>query len=205
MTVIHQSPFNDIEHYSNEAELEPEFIKKWCVPFYLSGLRKPIDLIENLAPLIPELDQTIVKKLLGDINWRTRITGAYFAAIMDLRSVEDIIGIHLLKSQVCNAGTGYCITLASFNTPNSIEYLKKYLTYYLTRKDLYFDQKDALSALYWTDKLNSTNEVEQYIELYYKWSSTTYPFDLESTFKLLEEQMNNLQMIKTFLARASGS
>lgn len=34
----------------------------------------------------------VVLKLLGDFNWRTRQTGAYFAAIQGYSEIIDIIG-----------------------------------------------------------------------------------------------------------------
>jgi len=196
-TVRHKSSFEELEHYSNEKKLEPDFIKKWCVPFYMFHINNTAEFIEKIKPMKAELNTGIVKNLLGDFNWRTRIVGAYFSTIMELKEVEDIIGIHLLKSQVCYAGTGYCLTLASFNTKNGIEYLKKYLDYYLTQKHLHFDQRDAMSALKWTDQLNGTNEMEKYLDLYKDWVSDKYAQDLELSFKGFESQMESLNKIKT--------
>ncbi|ARV08307.1 hypothetical protein BTO05_01115 [Winogradskyella sp. PC-19] len=196
-TIRHSSPFAELEHYSNENKLEAEFIKKWCVPFYMFGINKADEFIRNFEPIKAELNLEVVKKLLGDFNWRTRIVGAYFASIMEFKTVEDIIGIHLLKSQVCYAGNGYCLTLAKFNTQNGIEYLKKYLDYYLTRKDLHYDQTGAMMALKWTDKINGTNVMDDYLELYQEWTSRNYTPDINTKFQGFEQQMNNLKRIKT--------
>ncbi|WP_299124826.1 DUF6000 family protein [uncultured Tenacibaculum sp.] len=195
-TIRHLSSFEELEHYSNEKELEVDFIKKWCVPFYMFQINNTNEFIEKLEPIKADLNTEVVKGLLGDFNWRTRIVGAYFSMIMDLKEVEDIIGTHLLKSQVCYAGTGYCLTLASFNTQKGIEYLKKYLDYYLTQKHLYFDQTDAMSALKWTDRLNGTNEIEKYLDLYEDWIPNKYSYDLEKSFKGFESQMESLNQIK---------
>ncbi|WP_250436604.1 DUF6000 family protein [Hanstruepera flava] len=196
-TVRHKSSFEELVHYSNETKLEPDFIKKWCVPFYMFQINNTNEFIEKLKPIKDDLNTDVVKNLLGDFNWRTRIVGAYFSTIMDLKEVEDIIGIHLLKSQVCYAATGYCLTLASFNTKNGIEYLKKYLDYYLTQKHLHFDQRDAMSALKWTDQLNGTNEMEKYLDLYKDWVSDKYAQNLEHSFEGFESQMESLNKIKT--------
>ena len=51
----------------------------------------------------PEIDKSIVSQLLGDFNWRMRSVGARFATYMNYREFEDIIGVHLLKSEVCYA------------------------------------------------------------------------------------------------------
>ncbi|WP_050810839.1 DUF6000 family protein [Croceivirga radicis] len=196
-TVTHKSSFEELMHYSNGTKLEPDFIKKWCVPFYMFQINNTNEFIEKLKPIKDDLNTDVVKNLLGDFNWRTRIVGAYFSTIMDLKEVEDIIGIHLLKSQVCYAGTGYCLTLASFNTKNGIEYLKIYLDYYLTQKHLHFDQRDAMSALKWTDQLNGTNEMEKYLDLYKDWVSDKYAQNLEHSFEGFESQMESLNKIKT--------
>lgn len=197
VTVRHKSSFEELVNYTNGTKLEPDFIKKWCVPFYMFQINNTNEFIEKLKPIKDDLNTDVVKNLLGDFNWRTRIVGAYFSTIMDLKEVEDIIGIHLLKSQVCYAGTGYCLTLASFNTKNGIEYLKKYLDYYLTQKHLHFDQGDAMSALKWTDQLNGTNEMENYLDLYKDWVSDKYAQNLEHSFEEFESQMENLNKIKT--------
>jgi hypothetical protein len=196
-TIRHSSPFVKLEHYTNENKLEPEFIKKWCVPFYMFGINNVEEFIRNFEPIRAELNLEIVKKLLGDFNWRTRIVGAYFASIMEFKSVENIIGIHLLKSQVCYAGNGYCLSLATFNTQNGIEYLKKYLEYYLTRKDLHYDQSGAILALKWTDQINGTNEMDNYLDLYQEWTSGNNTQDINNKFQGFEQQMNNLKRIKT--------
>ncbi|WGH75776.1 DUF6000 family protein [Tenacibaculum tangerinum] len=196
-TVRHSSPFAELKHYSNETEITAEFIKKWCVPFYMFGINNSEKFNQNLKPIRAELNTEVVKKLLGDFNWRTRIVGAYFASILELKSVEEIIGIHLLKSQVCYAGNGYCLALATFNTKRGIQYLKRYLEYYLIRKDLHFDQTGVMCALKWTDELNGTNETENYLKLYNEWNSKPYGQSLKHSFKGFEKQMNNLKLIKT--------
>ncbi|MBW2962616.1 DUF6000 family protein [Mesonia aestuariivivens] len=196
-TVRHLSPFEELENYSNEKEITAEFIKKWCVPFYMFGINNSDEFIKNIKPIRAELNEEVVLKLLGDFNWRTRIVGAYFASILELKSVEEIIGIHLVKSQVCYAGNGYCLALATFNTQSGIEYLKQYLEYYLTRKDLHFDQTGVMCALKWTDEQNGTNEMENYLQLYNEWNSKPYGQNLDHSFKEFEKQMNNLKRIKT--------
>ena len=81
-------------------------------------------------------ERALMLKNLGDFNWRTRSTGSYFASIKQAYHLEDIIGTHLLKSEVCYAGAEYAKTIASFNTSKSPNYLKKYLTYYLKKPEL---------------------------------------------------------------------
>jgi hypothetical protein len=136
----------------NEEELTDEFFNKWVAPFYLGFFADDHALPELIVSTAKEITPDIVMNLFGDFNWRTRIAGAYFAAINEYKELEDTIGIHLLKSEVCYAGGGYCLALASFATEKSIAYLRQYLDYYLEKKNLYFDQAQALSALWYLDQ-----------------------------------------------------
>jgi hypothetical protein len=101
---------------------------------------------------------------LGDFDWRTRSTGSYFAGIKNAVQFQEIIGIHLLKSEVCYAGSEYAITLALFNTERSVYYLNLYLEYYLTKSELYFDQGSAITALKYLDEINNTNHREKHLK-----------------------------------------
>lgn len=180
-TVRHRNPFEDIEVPRNSEELSEEFINKWVIPFYMTSLSNVDDTtIKPFADSAKEINIDIVNKLLGDFNWRTRITGAFFAAINDYKGLEDIIGKHLLKSEVCYAGSGYCLALAVFRSDNSKKYLTEYLDYYLERKDLWFDQADAFCALEYLDK----NEAEKLLD---KWNS----FVADKQYWSLEKSRNH--------------
>jgi len=108
--------------------------------------------MNEFAVASKEITIDVVKNLLGDFNWRPRVTAAYFAAIKNYKELDDLIGRHLVKSEVTYAGFGYCLALAIFATDNSKDYLKRYLDYYLDRKELYFDQAHAFCALEYLDK-----------------------------------------------------
>ncbi len=152
-TVRHKNPFESIEVPRNQEEFTKEFVDKWVIPFYMKGLSNSDDTtIKIFADTAKEIDKNIVIKLLIDFDWRTRITGAFFSAINNYQEFEDIIGRHLLKSEVCYAGSGYCLALASFGTDNAKKYLVTYLDYYLDRKDLWFNQANAFCALEHLDK-----------------------------------------------------
>jgi hypothetical protein len=103
------------------------------------------------------ITEDIILKNIGDVNWRSRQTGAYFVAIKNLIELTDIIGAHLLKSEVCFAGKQYAITLAMFNTEESIKYLSDYLDYYLQHPELEFDQIQVFESLKYLDEENQTN------------------------------------------------
>lgn len=169
-TVRHASPFESLFIYKNNFGLDQEFINKFVNPFYMNIPVTDQDKkqIEELGKIKNEFTKDVVKKLLGDFNWRTRQTGAYFAAINEFKEFEDTIGTLLLKSEVTYAGTMYALVLATFNTKRGREFLTTYLDYYLTKLDLFFDQKQVLTAVKYLDEINGTNDFKDYTD---KWDN----------------------------------
>ena len=174
----HSNPFEDLELPRNEYELPVEFIEEWVKPFYLDNLAiLETAAIAAFVDATKKIDQTVVAKLLGDSNWRSRRAGAFFSAIMDYKEFESIIGRSLLKSEVCYAGSAYCVALATFATADSRNFLTSYLDYYLTRKDLWFDQAVAYCALEYLDK----DAAEQRLEKWNDFVSDKPNWDLEKS------------------------
>lgn len=152
-TVRHRNSFEDLGVPRNEADLDGPFIEEWVQPFYLNWLSNvDEEAVFKFARGAGKINLKVVQTLLGDFNWRMRIVGAYFAAINNYDEVLEIIGKHLLKSEVCYAGKGYCYALAAFGGDRAKYYLTTYLDYYLGRTDLWFDQADAFCALHYLDK-----------------------------------------------------
>jgi hypothetical protein len=87
--------------------------------------------------------------------------GAWFAAVKGYTDLIDIIGIHLLKSELCCVGHIYTLVLAFFNTPKSIDYLNRFLSCYLTIPNLHFDPKMVVEAMLYLDKINGTNNFNE--------------------------------------------
>lgn len=171
-TVRHESPFENLDSYVNEVEISQDFRKEWVIPFYLE-LNNPSDeWVEKMIRLKPLIGEEVILQNLGDFNWRTRSTGSYFAAIKESIHLEKIIGTHLLKSEVCYAGSNYALTLASFNTEYAVDSFDHYLEYYLTKPELYFDQESVMAALQYLDEVNGTNRIEKHLkkwEEYHTW------------------------------------
>ena len=168
-TVTHAGPFSSIEVPHQSGALSSEFVDKWVIPFYGTGLSEDVEsYAAALKPLLPELTSDVYSKLFAEMNWRPRLVAAHFAAILNDRSYEELIGHLLLRSDVCFAGSAYCLALARFNTSGAIDYLRQYLDYYLTRNELFFDQGDAIGAIAYLDFLNGTELLELYSE---KWDS----------------------------------
>jgi hypothetical protein len=164
-TIRNKSPFEKIEVPRNNCELSKEFIDRWVIPFYMARLDDcSLEIQKKFAKDSKEINSGIISQLLGDFNWRSRIVGAFFCAINELIEFEEIIGRHLVKSEVCYAGHGYCVALAIFNTEKSKHFLKEYLDYYLLQKDLYFDQDAAYCAL----EFLSPSDAKAFIE---KWNN----------------------------------
>lgn len=168
-TVRHQNPFENMLSHQNDVECDNQFIKKWVVPVYLAGLSGKEETLLVFKSLMPQLTHEILLKMLGEFGWRQRIAGAYFAAISKHQAVEDVIGTHLLKSEVCYAGRGYCLALASFETITAQKYLIQYLEYYLSRSDLDFDQSSALGALAFLDPLLGSSHASKLRPTYDVW------------------------------------
>jgi len=196
-TVRTKTPFQDLVTFKTEFVMNGQFINKWVLNFYsVSVLNEKF--YNSFNNIKRELNSDVVQKLLGDFNWRTRMPGAIFAAIKDYTQYIDIIGTHLLKSEVCFAGKAYGISLASFNTDKSVEYMKTYLEYYLTRQDLIYDQADIMSSLVYLYKINDTNE---HSDLLPKWNEyikvLNRPVDLHELsdrVKSSVEMINKLKM-----------
>jgi hypothetical protein len=147
-TVRHENPFESIQVARNTDELSDEVVERWVMPFYrvILSTCEAAD-VQEFAVAAPEMDAPTLRRLLGEFDWRPRIVAAFFAAINLTRELESEIGAHLLKSEVCYAGGGYCLALASFASEGAKHYLSRYLDYYLGRPDLWFDQGAAFCAL----------------------------------------------------------
>ncbi|MBI4946927.1 MAG: hypothetical protein HY840_11080 [Bacteroidetes bacterium] len=132
----------------------------------------------------------------GSFIWRTRQTGAFFAAITDQRQFIDIIGTHLLKSEVCFAGSIYCCVFASFNTPKCVDYLNTYLEYYLTKPDLWFDQGSAMKAIVYLDKINGTNYADKHLINWIEFIKNKEHWEKEIKTDALEKHLIVIQTVR---------
>ncbi len=163
-TVAHRSPFSTLEVPSAPEVLSEEECEKWVVPFYRTSFRDAeTGVVEPLKAIYHQITPNTVERLLTEFNWRPRLTGAFFAALKRFTFLEDHIGRLLLRSDLCFAGTYYCVALAEFNAPQSLTYLKTYLEYYLTRPDLDYDQSDAMGTPAYLDTVNHTKHFDAFL------------------------------------------
>lgn len=151
-TVSHAGPFATLEVPVLPLEEVRPLYESYVIPFYMKGLSQ-FGAEEETAfrHIYPSITDQLITTLLSDFNWRSRTAATYFATILDRRQHIDHIGRLLLRSDVCYVGAAYCRYMAFLGTPEAADYLNRYLGYYLTRADLYFDQPDALAALRYID------------------------------------------------------
>lgn len=198
-TVSHQSPFSSIEIPSVIDLLSREDCEKWVVPFYRVSFRGTDKaFLKSLREIYGEITLALVEKLLTDNDWRPRITAALFAALKRFSSLEDHIGRLLLRSDLCFAGSLYCVALAEFNSSAGLNFLKRYLDYYLTRPDLEFDQGAAMGAIAWLDLRNGTRHLET---IYPKWDEYLAPQiwkpDVKQVIELFSQEMEAVREIRS--------
>lgn len=195
-TVIHAGPYSDLQVPSTMEPLNDDLISKWVAPFYMWGIRCPDEFIAAYAPIRSDMTVELCRSLLVSLNWRPRIAAAYFAAIEEFHELEEHLGRLFLRSDVCYSGQGYALALALFNTPGSIEFVKKYLDHYLSRKDLWFDQPDAMAALHFTDSLNGTSNFAAYLPLWQEFVSDKPYADLQPALDQFRTDLNNIDRIR---------
>jgi hypothetical protein len=160
-TVRHPNPFSALEVPTCSEPLPAKIIDQWVRPIYFGLQQEGVETF--LASRLADVDDQLIDLLLASFNWRPRTAGAYLAVLGGRDHFTDRIGRLLLRSDVCYAGSAYCLALAAFNSPKGCDYLEQYLSYYLGRSDLWFDQGDAIAAVAYLDKLNGSSKLGQFL------------------------------------------
>ena len=195
-TLKHKSTFENLISFKNKEELSKEFIETWVVPFYMNLEETNQEWSEFLLNAKEKITKEDIIKLLGDFNWRTRQTGAFFATIKNYSDLIDIIGIHFLKSEVCYAGRTYAFMFACLNNRKSTEYLDDYLTYYLSKNELWFDQTEAMEALTYIDKINNSNLIDKHKANWLQFIQNKPNWKAEISTEYLEKYIEFINNIK---------
>jgi hypothetical protein len=203
-TVVHDSPFTSVQVPSAEDVFSEGEYEKWVDPFYRVSFRSvESDFIESLRSVYYEITPGIIERLLTDYNWRPRLTGAFFAALKRTQPLQDHIGRLLVRSDLCFAGKLYCVALSEFNTETSLDYLRRYLRYYLTRPDLDYDQGDAMGAVAYLDARNGTKHLEEFLPLWRTYvAAKTWKPDLQKDVGDFAQEM---QAIYDYRAKAEST
>ena len=193
-TVRPETPFQSLPTFKTDFEITKEFIDKWVMSFYMNNVETST-FQKQYQVIKEELNEEIVEVLLGDFNWRTRKVGAIFTIVKNYFQFEEIIGNHLLKSEVCYAGRYYALALAHINKESSINYLVQYLEYYLTRHDLQFDQIPVMQTLVYLDRKNETKLHNKLLPLWHDYISPINRSREESMKKHPEAYPKNFKLI----------
>ena len=113
-----------------------------------------------------------------------------------MNSLGENIGNLLLRSDVCFAGHDYCIALASFSSPEAINYLNEYLEYYLEQPDLWFDQSSAIAALSFIGANKGTDLVTPHTAAWESFVANKPNWELASSIDEFSQQMESLNEFK---------
>ncbi|MCW5696694.1 MAG: hypothetical protein KIS96_08160 [Bauldia sp.] len=200
----YRSPFNSIVVPVKQEPEDLAFVQKWIQPFYLNLWRSNPEFIDALRGVWGEIDEALVFRLLSRLNWRSRATGAYFAALKGLGSFDEHIGKLLLRSDGAFAGVEYCLALARFNTPNSVKYLQDYLSYYLTQGDLAYDQPSAMAALGYLDRVNGTASRDRFVVLWSELATSKPTLSLAASDEGFERRMRTLERVSDELGASAA-
>ncbi|MCX5328741.1 DUF6000 family protein [Streptomyces sp. NBC_00140] len=110
--------------------------------------------------------------ILLEGGWRERKTAAWLIAVARRTEFRERLGELLLASEVCFAGSAYCVTFATFTTPADADLLAAYLDRYLRRPDLYYDQPAAIGALLHLDAKLGADQAARFLAadgLWHQW------------------------------------
>jgi hypothetical protein len=203
-TVLHRSPFEWLEVPVDSTPIPHELIGSWIAPFYMRTLRGISALEEPLRLRFADIDLQLIKRLLAYANWRPRSVAAAFAALRMDTDITDYLGRLLLRSDVCFAGATYCFALARFNTERSVGYVREYLEYYLTRRDLWFDQAEAMAALHYADSRNGTTYAQSLLESWRRFVANKPTWNLERSCAGFTEEMTRIDAAAVRLRAGAG-
>jgi Family of unknown function (DUF6000) len=198
-TVRHSSPFSVLEVPTSVVPMRADHRRKWVHPFYLNLLnlyKVESKLVAAMSPLLSEVNEELVLDLLSQFDWRPRLVGAYLVALRRLSGLETVIGQLLLRSDVCYAGQGYCVAIAELNSSAGVEFLSKYLDYYLGQVNLWFDQGEAMAAIHYLDTVNQTNLLARYREPWDRYVANKPNWSLERSVQNFQERLSFVKAVR---------
>ncbi len=194
-TVKHTSPYAKLQVPVDDQPLSIDLRENWVKPLYF-GLQRP-EAKAFIAKHRHLVSDEVISQLLANFDWRPRTAAAYLAAVSNRTEFTTHIGHLLLRSDVCFAGSAYCLALTSFNSPQAIAFIEEYLDYYLTRHDLWFDQAQAMAALSYLDKVNGTAHLSRHLSSWDSFIAEKKNWNLPSRVIYFAEIMTTLNELKT--------
>ena len=198
-TVWHDSPFDDLPSAPNDVPLSQRTIDEWVKPFYRMSIRTEApEWIAACARVTP----AITLELLRHLNWRSRVVAARFIAIRRMFEMQRELSTLFLKSEVCDAGNAYCLVLARIANAEAVETLCRYLDYYLSQPDLYFQQNEALAALMFLDEKLGLRASAQFVAPYQRFIADKSGWDLSRDCRQLRAALACLEAIEPLVQSA---
>ncbi len=191
---MRQSPFADLEVPVSSEAISKETLE-WVLPFYLRRIDEP-GWADEMRLRLSALDQDLVRQLLSFPNWRPRIVGGYLAAIGGYVALEEQLGRLLLRSDLCYAGRGYALALASFDTSQSLGFLTRYLDHYLDQEELWFDQGDVMAAVVLLDRLHGTHHADEHRDRWDRFVANKPSWSLERFVERFERSLGVLRALR---------
>jgi len=195
-TVLHRSPFDDLEVPVSSVPLDAVVRDRWVKPFYMAVPDNLVSIEATLRPLLADVSPDLITTLLAQFDWRPRTVGAFLVALDARTQFEELVGRLLLRSDVCYAGRAYCIALARLNTPSAVDFLCRYLRYDLTRNELWFDQAEALAALIYLDDVNGSRHSRGFDELWRNFVSDKPNWNLAETCSRFNASVRGLESFR---------
>lgn len=193
-TVRHVSPFSALEVSVSDEPLPAEVRERWVRPLYFGLQREGVDAF--LAANLADADDALIDRLLAQFDWRSRTVGAFLAALRGRARFADRIGRLLVRSDVCYAGSAYCVALAAFNDPIGTDHLRQYLSYYLNRPELWFDQASAMAAVGYLDGLNGSDSMAQFVPQWNAFIEDKPNWNLEQSMTVFNDRMRLIRLLQ---------
>jgi hypothetical protein len=161
----HETPFSRLHVRWATGEIPMDFYRKWVLRIFGTGpwcdaasIRAMID------PIRHEITLEVASDLLSLAQYRARFVGGSFVGLLRMEPLEEEVGKLLLRSDGPYSGFAFVVALARLNTRSSRQFLCDYLDYYLTRRDLDFEQPFVLAALEHLDGKNGTRLHESFLD-----------------------------------------
>ncbi|TSD72113.1 hypothetical protein FFI39_014665 [Janthinobacterium sp. KBS0711] len=191
-TVCHDHPFA-VPALPPQEPLTAALRDDWVRPLYM-GLHQPQ--AQACVARLVLADATVIARLLGQFDWRSRTAGAYLAALTGQSAFTDQLGGLLLASEVCYAGSAYCLALAAFDTPASRDYLHRYLAHYLRQPQLHFDQEQAMAAIAYLDGQHGRDEAARHAPAWTAFAASRPGLALDDALAQFSSRMAALRALQ---------
>jgi hypothetical protein len=186
------SPFANLPIPQNRDPLSQAMIDEWVTPYYWEQW---MSASAGFAAACRKATPEIALTLLGTFDWRPRTVAATIVAVRQWDELQVPLSNLLLRSDVCYAGKAYCYALASLKNDAAVETLCTYLDNYLRQPDLWYDQHQAMSALFSLDRETGTNRAADFKDLWREFVADKPNGYLERTYARFQEAMAVIETI----------